>query len=126
MSVFVNESPADAVAAMNQLTQAQAPVVVVLIAQEGCPACEQYHPIFMTAAPAYARAGIPFVQVDAATADAEVQQWMSMMGVAATPTVLVVKRYRGMIARLEGASTPADTRRVLDVALANNRRDQPW
>lgn len=126
MSVFVNEAPTGAREAMAQLSAVQAPVVVVLIAQEGCGACEQYHPVFMAAAEPYARAGLPFVQVDAGHADPEAQQWMAMMGVTATPTVLVVKRFRGVIGKLEGSSTLVDTRRILDTALANNRRDQPW
>lgn len=126
MHVFVNETPAEAGEAMRQLTAAEAPIVIVFIAQEGCGACEQYHPVFMQAAAPYARAGLPFVQVDAAHADVEAQNWMSLMGVTATPTVLVVKRYRGIIAKLEGASDPVSTRRLLDTALANNRRDLPW
>lgn len=120
--MFVNESPAQAGEAMSQLTQAQAPIVVVLIEQEGCPACEQYHPIFQQTAMPYARAGLPFVQVDASTPDPEAQAWMALHGVTATPTVLVVQRFRGAIGKLEGVSTPVDTRRLLDTALANNRR----
>ena len=126
MSVFVNEAPAGAGDAMRELTATQAPIVVVYITQQGCGACEQYHPIFATAAGPYATAGLPFVQVDAANADPEAQQWMTKMGVTATPTVLVVKRFRGIIGRLEGVSDPVSTRRLLDTALANNRRDQPW
>lgn len=126
MSVFVNEAPTGAREAMTQLSAVAAPVVVVLIVQEGCGACEQYHPIFMAAAAPYAKAGLPFVQVDAADPEPEAQTWMATMGVTATPTVLVVKRYRGIIAKLEGVSSPVETRRAFDTALANNRRDQPW
>lgn len=126
MSVFVNEAPQGAAEAMRQLAQAQAPVVVVLVAQAGCGACEEYHPVFTAIAATYARAGLPFVQVDAADADVETQNWMSAMGVTSTPTVLVVKRYRGILGMLEGVSSPPDTRRLLDMALANNRPDRLW
>ncbi len=123
---FVNATPAEAGDAMSQLTAAEAPIVVVLIAQEGCPACEQYHPTFVKAATPYQARGLPFVLVDAATPNEEAQAWMALHGVTATPTVLVVQRYRGAIGRLEGVSTDVDTRRLLDLALANNVRRPVW
>lgn len=124
--MFMNETPAQAGEAMAQLSEQQAPIVVVLIVQEGCGACEQYQPIFTAVAAPYAKRGLPFVQVDAANADADAEGWMSRVGVTSTPTVLVVRRNRGVIGRLEGTSTPADTRRLLDVAVANNRPTPIW
>lgn len=99
-----------------------APVVVVLVEQDGCGACEEYHPTFVRVAQRYAAMGLPIVRIDANTEDAAAQAFMAGQGVDSTPTVIAATLYRGPVAKLEGVTTDIETRRLFDVAWAHNRR----
>lgn len=100
----------------------RSPVVVVLIEQEGCGACEEYHPIFEQAAARYAQMGLPIIKMDAGTQDPESVRFMNVHGVQSTPTVIAATLFRGPVGRLEGVSTLAETQRMFEVAWAHNRR----
>lgn len=114
MSVFVDQIPPGA------------PIVVVLVEQQGCPACEEYHPVFEAAAAPYAREGLPIFRLDANSPDPVAQTWMTKHGVESTPTVIVASLYRGHIAKIEGNASAGETRQLLDVARAHNRDRGPW
>lgn len=109
-----------------------APVVVFLIEQEGCPACEEFHPVFVQTAELYANQGLPIVRVNAATEDAGWQQWMGMHGVKYTPTVIAVGYGRGVIAKIEGGGSPVEAQMLLARALMAQRMaalpqpPRPW
>ena len=98
-----------------------APVLVVLVEQEGCPACEDFHPLFVKEATPFARRGLPIIRVNAAATDPVSQNFMETHGVQFTPTVLVVTYWRGPLARIDGASTAVEVQRLLNVAWAHNR-----
>lgn len=110
MSVFSNRIPDGA------------PVIVVLVEQEGCGACAEYHPIFERVAVPYAQAGVPILRVDASDPDPNAQRFMDTHGVNSTPTVIVATIYRAALGRLEGVASEMDTRRLLDVARVHHQR----
>jgi thioredoxin-like negative regulator of GroEL len=106
--IFVDEIPTGA------------PVVVVLAEQAGCEACEQYHPVFVRAAAAYAR-DLPIYRLDVTRTDAMALLFMNTHGIESTPTVIIASFNRYPLGRLEGVVTETETRRLLDVARAHNR-----
>lgn len=116
MSVFVDQVPKGA------------PVVVVLVEQEGCPACEEYHPIFEKVAEQYGPAyGIPVMRINAATNDPETQRWMARHSVSGTPTVIVATFSRGPVGKIDGVASAEDTVRLFDRARMFNRPvPSPW
>jgi thiol-disulfide isomerase/thioredoxin len=113
MSVFVDQIPPGA------------PVLVVLVEQDGCPACEEYHPVFEQAAAPYAKDGLPIFRLDANSLDSDALAFMTKHGVESTPTVIVASLHRGPIAKIEGNASLIETRHLLDVARAHNR-NRSW
>lgn len=103
-----------------------APVLVVLVVQEGCGACDEYKPIFEKIAEPYAKRGLPIYKLDAGSEDPDAQAFMNRHGVESTPTVIAATLYRGPVARLEGVSSEYETRQLLDVAWAHNRPVSIW
>ncbi len=104
-----------------------APVVVVLIEQEGCGACEEYHPIFVKMAAPWVARGLPVVRLNAATEVPDEIAFMDKHGVHATPTVIAATLYRGPVARIDGAATEVETQRLFYTAWAHNRpAPSPW
>lgn len=114
MSLYVDQVPQ------------RAPVLVVIIVQEGCGACDEYKPIFEKIAAPYAQRGLPIYKLDASSDDANAQAFMNRHRVENTPTVIAATLYRGPVARLEGVSTEVETRQLFDVAWAHNRPVAPW
>lgn len=100
---FVPEAPPDA------------PILVVLVEQEGCGACEEFHPLFESVAEPYAAAGLPVLRLEANTPDPTAQAFMAKHGVRATPTVLLVPRWAYAV-KLEGPQTPIALKQALDWA----------
>lgn len=98
-----------------------APVVVVLVEMEGCPACEEFHPTFLKTALPYAQRGLPIIRVDANTPDPVAQRWMNALRVEATPTLIAVAMKRGPVGRLEGSASPLAVSGVLNAAWVHNR-----
>lgn len=103
-----------------------APVLVVLVVQAGCGACDEYKPIFERIAEPYAKRGLPIYRLDAGSEDPNAVAFMNRHGVESTPTVIAATLYRGPVARLEGVSTEIETRQLLDVAWAHNRPVSLW
>lgn len=109
-----------------------APVVVFLIEQEGCPACEEFHPIFAQVCSLYVSQGLPVVRVNAATEDEAWQQWMHAHRVQYTPTVLAVAQHRGVLGKIEGGGGPVEVQMLLTRALMADRQarmpkpPRPW
>jgi thiol-disulfide isomerase/thioredoxin len=89
----------------------EAPVVVLVVHQEGCPACEEYLPRFQRIAERYARC-IPHLVVDANVypdaADA--------LKVESTPTTLVLRHGRMTSRNLTGAAEDADIEKLFVAA----------
>jgi thiol-disulfide isomerase/thioredoxin len=104
----------------------RAPVLVVLVVQAGCGACEEYEPVFEKIAAPYAKRGLPIIKLDAANPDANAQAFMDAHGVDGTPVVVAATLFRGPVDRIEGVATEVETRRLLDVAWAHNRPWSPW
>jgi thiol-disulfide isomerase/thioredoxin len=113
----------------------EAPVLVVLIEQDGCPACEEYHPTFVKAASWYAKNGLPILRMNLTTLEEDAAEnaslskantWMNEHGVDSTPTVIVTALYHGEVAKLEGVSSEGATRQILDIAWAHNRPKSSW
>lgn len=92
-----------------------APIAVVLVEQEGCGACEEFHPLFVSVAAPYAEAGLPILRLEANTGDAVAQAFMAKHGVRATPTVLLVPRWAYAV-KLEGPQTPHALKSAFDWA----------
>jgi hypothetical protein len=106
-----------------------APVLVVLVEMDGCPACEEFHPVFVKTALPYAQRGLPIIRVDANTTDPVAQRWMNALRVEATPTLIAVAMRRGAaslagplpVGRLEGSASPLAVSGVLNAAWVHNR-----
>lgn len=97
-----------------------APVLVVLVEMDGCPACEEFHPTFVKTALPYAQRGLPIIRVDANSADPVTQRWMNAFRVEATPTLIAVTPHRA-VGRLEGVAGPLAISGVLNAAWVHNR-----
>jgi hypothetical protein len=78
-------------------------VVIIVLGQMGCPACEEFHPRFVAATQ---RHQTPGIALDISTPQGT--QLADAYGVSMTPTTLLLRRGSGAI-RAEGA--------VSDVAL---------
>jgi thiol-disulfide isomerase/thioredoxin len=98
-----------------------APVIVVLVEMDGCPACEEFHPVFVKTAAPYAQRGLPIIRVDANSPDPVAQRWMNALRVEATPTLIAVTMRRGPVGRLEGTANPLAISGVLNAAWVHNR-----
>lgn len=109
MSVFTNQIPPGS------------PVIVALIEMDGCPACQEYHPVFERVAKSFADRGLPIVRIDAQTEDPASVAFMNKHGVQSTPTVIAATLHRGPVARIEGAATEIETRHLFLTAWAHNR-----
>jgi len=92
-----------------------APIAVVLIEQEGCGACEEFHPVFVGIAEPYATEGLPILRLEANTPDPTAQAFLAKHAVRATPTVLLVPRWAYAV-KLEGPQPPLALRQALDWA----------
>ena len=98
-----------------------APVLVVLVEMDGCPACEEFHPVFVKTALPYAQRGLPIIRVDANSPDPVAQRWMNALRVEATPTLIAVTPRRGAVGRLEGTANQLAISGVLNAAWIHNR-----
>ena len=98
-------------------------VVVVVVGQPGCGACEEYLPKVQAIAPSYARV-LPIVILSAADPRPEVQAWMDQYKIEATPTTLVLRRRElgGGVWKMEGLQDDAVIRQVMDFAYAQSVR----
>lgn len=79
------------------------PAIVVCWRQEGCPACEQFSPVFRAIAKRYERC-IPSALIDCT--DGPLATWSDAYRVRHTPTVMVIRHGRPSLRRLEGAVPP--------------------
>lgn len=104
MSIYVDEIPPNS------------PVIVVLIEQEGCGACAEYKPVFEKIAAPFAARGLPIYRIDAATSDANAQNFMDKNEVGGTPAVVAATLHRGQVAKLEGVSNETETLGLFNVA----------
>ena len=103
----------------------EAPVAVVLVEQEGCGACEEFHSVFVELATPYAEAGLPILRLDANSQDPTAQAFMARHGVQATPTLLLVPKYAYAI-KLDGAQDAASVKQALDWANGLHQPRAPW
>lgn len=96
------------------------PVIVMVVSQEGCGACEEYLPRFAAIAAPYAQQGLAIIHLDAADDRPEAQAWMDQVKVESTPTTYVL-RHRGRgggVWKLEGGVDDATIKQTLDFAQA--------
>ena len=110
--IFVDAIPPDA------------PVAIVLVEQDGCDACAEFHPVFVELATPYAEAGLPILRLDANSQDPMAQAFMAKHHVRATPTLLLVPKYAYGI-RVE-AQDPASIKQALDWANGLHQPRAPW
>jgi len=98
-------------------------VVVVVIGQPGCGACEAFIPRVQAIAPSFARV-VPTIFMNAADLRPEIQAWMDQYGIDATPTTLVLRRRSlgGGVWKLEGSQDDATIRQIMDFAYAQSVR----
>lgn len=88
-----------------------APVVVIVVHQQGCGACEEYLPRFQNIAAKYARC-IPHLVVDAN----DYPEAADALKIASTPTTLVLRHGRMTSRNLTGAAEDADIEKLFVAA----------
>lgn len=98
-------------------------VIVVVIGQPGCGACEEFVPKMQALAVPFARV-VPVIFMNAADPRPEVQRWMDQYNISATPTTLVLKRKElgGGVWKLEGSQEDVACRQIMDFAYAQSVR----
>lgn len=99
---------------------ADAPVMVIVASQPGCPACDDYLPRFERLAAPYAAQGLPILHIDTNDERPEAQVWMDRARVTSTPSTYVVQHLRrgGRAWKVEGAVDDATIAQLLDYAMA--------
>lgn len=97
---------------MIHVNLANARCVVVVFAQEGCPACEEYVPRFQAVAAQYS-AQVPSAIVDAS--DKRYEQIADTFQINATPTTLVLRKPTGAI-KAEGSLPNTEISKLFAVA----------
>lgn len=100
---FVESAPPDA------------PILVVLVEQEGCGSCEDFHPLFVSVAESYAAEGLPILRLEANTADPTAQAFLAKHDVRVTPTILLVPRWAYAV-KLAGPQSQYELKQALDWA----------
>lgn len=92
-----------------------APIAVILVEQEGCGACEEFHPLFTSVAEPYVAEGLPVLRLEANTPDPTAQAFLAKHDVRVTPTVLLVPRWAYAV-KFAGPQTPMALKQAFDWA----------
>lgn len=99
-------------------------VILVIVTMDGCPACEEYKPVFAEVATRYQNApGLQIIDLDANDPDPEVQRWMNQHKVEGVPCVLVMRRNElgGGVWKSEGTQDRAFTEQTFAFAAQQAR-----
>jgi len=85
--------------------------VIIVLGQDGCPACAEYEPVFRRVAASHARIPIAVLNIDSTQGTALADAY----DVEATPTTLLLRRPVGAI-RAQGAISDAALDRLFQFA----------
>lgn len=98
-----------------------APVLVIVVSQDGCGHCEEYLPRFERVAAQYPE--LAMMHLDANDSRPEMVSWMEQFRLESTPTTYVMRHASrgGGAWRVEGAVDDQTIARTLDFARSINR-----